>query len=77
MSKRGLIMDDPESDGLLFDSDDEEVIGDGWNPNCLIIPKRAETSEALNLIEEEYRVSEKPVITFEETEDDGQPAGCQ
>jgi len=69
MSKPGLIMDDPESDGLLFDTDDEEVTGDGWNTNCLIIPERAKTSEALNLIEEEYRVSDKPTITFEDDND--------
>lgn len=51
-------------EGALFDEDDDE---DASEPtNFLVAPKRAETSDALNATEEDYRRQGMPPITFED-----------
>lgn len=49
----------------------KSVVEHNIRGGVLVIPMRAVTSEDLNTIEEEYRVSDKPLVTFED-DDDGE-----
>jgi hypothetical protein len=59
-------------DDLDFDASDAPVIPEHLKfANCLIVPARAASSEAVNDIELSYRKFGRPVVVFEEDLADG------